>query len=39
MPSNMDIVTYYTVPFFNAGHRDVHAKNLGPVNELFSRNF
>jgi hypothetical protein len=29
----------YTVPFFNAGHRDLHAKNLGSVNELFRRNF
>jgi hypothetical protein len=28
-----------TVPFFNAGHRDLHAKNLGSVNELFSRSF
>jgi hypothetical protein len=29
----------HTVPFFfNAGHRDLHVKNLGSVNELFRRN-
>jgi hypothetical protein len=25
----------YTVLFFNAGHRDLHAKNLGSVNKVF----